>query len=93
VLRRERPQLVHREDHRADREQRAADVRRRVLGDAAADRLAEIGGARAVGSAEALVAGLVDHAVLTPKQLERLTRQIAEAKAAKGPKAGQEKKR
>jgi hypothetical protein len=48
VLRRERPQLVHREDHRADREQRAADLRRRVLGDAAADRLAEIGGARAV---------------------------------------------
>ena len=34
------------------------------------------------GSAEALVAGLVDHAVLTPKQLERLTRQIADAKAA-----------
>ena len=38
------------------------------------------------GSAEALVAGLVDHAVLTPKQLQRLTRQIAEAKAAKGKK-------
>lgn len=36
------------------------------------------------GSAEALVAGLVDHAVLTPKQLERLSKQIAEAKAAKG---------
>lgn len=35
------------------------------------------------GSAEALVAGLVDHSVLTPKQLERLTRQIAEAKATK----------
>ena len=32
------------------------------------------------GSAEALVAGLVDHAVLTPKQLERLTRRISEAK-------------
>ncbi len=38
------------------------------------------------GSAEALVAGLVDHAVLTPKQLERLTRQIADAKATKGKK-------
>lgn len=38
------------------------------------------------GSAEALVAGLVDHAVITPKQLERLTKQIADAKAAKGSK-------
>jgi predicted transcriptional regulator len=45
------------------------------------------------GSAEALVAGLVDHAVLTPKQLERLTRQIAEAKAVKGPKGLQGKTR
>jgi predicted transcriptional regulator len=36
------------------------------------------------GSAEALVAGLVDHAVITPKQLERLTKQIADARAAKG---------
>jgi BlaI family penicillinase repressor len=38
------------------------------------------------GSAEALVAGLVDQAVITPKQLERLTKQIADAKAAKGSK-------
>jgi BlaI family transcriptional regulator, penicillinase repressor len=45
------------------------------------------------GSAEALVAGLVDHAVLTPKQLERLTKQIADAKAAKGPKPAKEKTR
>jgi CubicO group peptidase (beta-lactamase class C family) len=37
------------------------------------------------GSAEALVAGLVDHAVLTPQQLERLTRRISEArKQSKG---------
>ena len=45
------------------------------------------------GSAEALVAGLVDHAVLTPKQLERLTKQIADAKAARAPKGAQEKPR
>ena len=32
------------------------------------------------GSAEALVAGLVDHAVLSPKQLERLTRRISQAR-------------
>lgn len=38
------------------------------------------------GSAEALVAGLVDHAVLSPKQLERLTRRISEAKAQPGEK-------
>ena len=38
------------------------------------------------GSAEALVAGLVDHAVLTPKQLERLTKQIGDAKGTKGKK-------
>jgi len=38
------------------------------------------------GSAEALVAGLVDHSVLSTKQLERLTKQIAEARAAKGKK-------
>ena len=43
------------------------------------------------GSAEALVAGLVDHSVLTPKQLERLTKQIAEAKATKGAKSAREK--
>ena len=33
------------------------------------------------GSAEALVAGLVDHSVLSAKQLERLTRRIADAKS------------
>ncbi len=38
------------------------------------------------GSAEALVAGLVDHAVLSPKQLERLTRRISDAKAQPGEK-------
>ena len=43
------------------------------------------------GSAEALVAGLVDYAVLTPKQLERLTRQVADAKAAKGSSKGPSK--
>jgi len=32
------------------------------------------------GSAEAFVAGLVDHAVLTPAQLERLSRRIASQK-------------
>jgi predicted transcriptional regulator len=36
------------------------------------------------GSAEALVAGLVDHAVLTPGQLERLTRRISDAKKKSG---------
>ena len=35
------------------------------------------------GSAEALVAGLVDHAVLSPDQLQRLTRRIAEQKGTK----------
>jgi len=30
------------------------------------------------GSAEAFVAGLVDHAVLSPAQLQRLSRRIAE---------------
>jgi predicted transcriptional regulator len=33
------------------------------------------------GSAEQLVIGLVDHAVLTPKQLDKLARKIAERKA------------
>jgi BlaI family transcriptional regulator, penicillinase repressor len=45
------------------------------------------------GSAEALIAGLVDHSVLTQKQLERLTKQIAEAKAAKGAKPARVKTR
>jgi len=35
------------------------------------------------GSAEALVLGMVDNAVLSPKQLERLARSIAEHKAKK----------
>ena len=35
------------------------------------------------GSAEALVLGMVDNAVLSPKQLERLARTIAEHKARK----------
>lgn len=35
------------------------------------------------GSAEALVLGLVDNAVLSPKQLERLARAIAEHRAKK----------
>jgi BlaI family penicillinase repressor len=35
------------------------------------------------GSAEELVIGLVDHAVLTPKQLDRLAKLIAERKAKK----------
>ena len=45
------------------------------------------------GSAEALVAGLVDHSVLTPKQLERLTKQIADARASKGAKMARDKTR
>jgi predicted transcriptional regulator len=32
------------------------------------------------GSAEALIIGLVDHAVLTPAQLDRLAKKIAERK-------------
>ena len=35
------------------------------------------------GSAEELVIGLVDHSILSPKQLERLSRLIAERKAKK----------
>jgi|SRR5579862_4909649 len=35
------------------------------------------------GSAEALVMGMVDNAVLSPKQLERLTRKIAQQKEQK----------
>ena len=37
------------------------------------------------GSAEALVVGLVDNDLLTPAQLERLARKIAQRKAAKKP--------
>lgn len=35
------------------------------------------------GSAEALVLGMVDNAVLSPKQLERIARAIADHKAKK----------